>query len=1804
MNQGRFLKKGFSVVLAGALFFSMLAPVVSSKVDADGDDYDREVVSSSMVERLEKEEPEVTQSRPVVPEGDEIEGEESSSEVTSSDGASSGTASSEASSSGVSSSEESSSEVSSSSGGSSGTASSEGSSSGMSSSEGASSEGSSSEGSSSEGSSSETSSSEVSSSDVSSSEVSSSEVSSSEDLPLEELDRSAVIEYTVKFYEKDKLKLIDTVLVKEGTAIQSFPTPADINNLEFSNVWVDGKGRQYGPSNKTLVDSDIDLVPVYNDVTKHTVRFLVDGSERHKVEVIHGKSMGVNFPADPSDKPSAKFIGWGTGIADKEEYASVTGQYYSYTVVNANEDLEAYWRRDIEFENAGTRRVADGSTLGSVPTASKTENKGNISYQYPQDMFEGWFEEGTSTKIEIGYTPTKQTTKAVAKWKELSSVNTYTVTFQFSKVAGAGADVVISGVPKGATIFDLPELSVPGVELLGWYNGNDKWTASTAVTGNVTLVPKTDTTKYQVTIKSHDTTKTVTVPHGQTVASIEEIPDPKPYTKTYTVYLDDGTTEERTAEYKFVGWRLGTESWSITNNVVTRAITLDAAYAGESGGGGSGPSDPNQYVTVKFYSYEGSNPPEKTVTIVKDQSVFGFTPKDRVGFTFRHWYVKNDSSKKEVEFPVKAGNDIDYIGYWEQDIQVVFDSKGGDKIGVQTIQAGGKATRPSVTPAKEGYVFEGWSETAQGNSSANDLVKFDFENIAITTSKAPGARFYLYAWYRPSTTITYHYNLESETISYIRELSEGEPCVFYNHTPDSKVVPNGWVLEGWYTAPVGGVKMEVSQPIDLGENTNVYARWNKGGITICFDPNSDDVPVGSVHEAITKSFEVGYTGSIVPPGFYYEGDGQQKGILSNGWYRDNACTNGPVDFTNILNGVESGETITLYGKWEAIDENKKVKAIFNANGGTFPGSGEILEIQVKMGQTAPSSITYPIAPTGKAGVIFGRWFLDQECTEEASLDEPLFTDTTFYARWAYDVKFVDFYKNKTFSQCAMPGRTVPRPDDPIDDKLTFVGWKFGSSDKMLWNFWTNVVDKPMTLNAVWAAEVSFDAMGGQSGPKEVRVMRDAAKKTIKAVADPVREGYRFGGWYKDSACTEENRFYFDGESTPTQVTENLTLYAKWSGVFGLTVECDPEAGGIILSRLDKEYLPGAEVSIAVEAAKGYRFAGWTVKTGDLSLTPSQAENPELTITMPSSPLTLVAHFKKMQPFGLEIVGKGTVTPQPESEYAVGEKISLTAKPEEGYRFAYWELTKQLSQGETPKAELLYGTAFSYEMPDCPLTVKAVFVQLYQLTVTAGVGGTLQEDVSGSYAEGDVVTITALPDRDFRFDQWETEESFSEGTLQSAAVSFKMPGHDLSMKAVFTPIYRLTVICGENGTVEGTASGDYPEFEMIDITAKPNAGYRLSHWEYSGYIVKMSNEIRQQFFMPEGWVVLKAVFVPVSTSGGGGGGSGGGPSGLSTSGSTLGPRSAQGTAAPTVYNLTETRTAFSQTTMNRLMARNSTSDVVLKGENVTFTFPKGTMKAVPGQTIYDFGVSFPDPATEQEIVGLAGTADVVVVRYRYSGQLPARAEIKIRVGDALAGKTVYYYYFNSETKKLELQQSAVADQNGWITVYQEHCSSYVVTATNLYQEPVPQVTPIAASGSAPVTAGTTPGTANGTQKQSAANSGTDSKAAGTVKTDGLKAAETLDTVNTGTGKTDAPKTEEGKPDEAQSTDGIKASQTSMDVSAKEGVAKDTDALRSDAQTGVLPDAGQSPASLIALLGAGFGAAALWGFRKFQKTRRHL
>ena len=134
------------------------------------------------------------------------------------------------------------------------------------------------------------------------------------------------------------------------------------------------------------------------------------------------------------------------------------------------------------------------------------------------------------------------------------------------------------------------------------------------------------------------------------------------------------------------------------------------------------------------------------------------------------------------------------------------------------------------------------------------------------------------------------------------------------------------------------------------------------------------------------------------------------------------------------------------------------------------------------------------------------------------------------------------------------------------------------------------------------------------------------------------------------------------------------------------------------------------------------------------------------------------------------------------------------------------------------------------------------------------------------------------------------------------------------------------------------------------------------------------------------------------------------------------------------------------TFATILAENATKDVIIKSNNnVTFTFAKGTMASVDGKTEYDFSTSINSAYVATMPSYITKDNFVSQINFNYSGKLPATANIRFYAGTEYAGQTLYYSLMNADNTFAEVQ-AVVVDADGYMTVKQDHCSSYVVTKT--------------------------------------------------------------------------------------------------------------------------------------------------------------
>ncbi len=153
---------------------------------------------------------------------------------------------------------------------------------------------------------------------------------------------------------------------------------------------------------------------------------------------------------------------------------------------------------------------------------------------------------------------------------------------------------------------------------------------------------------------------------------------------------------------------------------------------------------------------------------------------------------------------------------------------------------------------------------------------------------------------------------------------------------------------------------------------------------------------------------------------------------------------------------------------------------------------------------------------------------------------------------------------------------------------------------------------------------------------------------------------------------------------------------------------------------------------------------------------------------------------------------------------------------------------------------------------------------------------------------------------------------------------------------------------------------------------------------------------------------------------------------------------------TVIDVSDGKSAIQADTMKNLIADNQKNDVVIKTNNdITFTFAKGTMTETAGAGAYDFSTAVTSDIKEAGTLPAEVTENIFVSKivYNYSGQLPATASIRLNVGNAYAGETLYYSRLLDDGTIINMM-SAVVDKDGYMTVEQNHCSTYLITKQQL------------------------------------------------------------------------------------------------------------------------------------------------------------
>lgn len=117
--------------------------------------------------------------------------------------------------------------------------------------------------------------------------------------------------------------------------------------------------------------------------------------------------------------------------------------------------------------------------------------------------------------------------------------------------------------------------------------------------------------------------------------------------------------------------------------------------------------------------------------------------------------------------------------------------------------------------------------------------------------------------------------------------------------------------------------------------------------------------------------------------------------------------------------------------------------------------------------------------------------------------------------------------------------------------------------------------------------VTFNMQGHGMAPANQEIV---SGQTATTPEDPIADGYDFGGWYKEAACSHLWNFGVD------VVTANTTIFAKWTPI-SYNIEYTLNGGSVTAANPANYNIETATFTLNNPTKTGYDFAGWTGSNG-------------------------------------------------------------------------------------------------------------------------------------------------------------------------------------------------------------------------------------------------------------------------------------------------------------------------------------------------------------------------------------------------------------------------------------------------------------------------------------------------------------------------------------------------------------------------------------------------------------------------------
>ena len=565
----------------------------------------------------------------------------------------------------------------------------------------------------------------------------------------------------------------------------------------------------------------------------------------------------------------------------------------------------------------------------------------------------------------------------------------------------------------------------------------------------------------------------------------------------------------------FVGW-YDVNGKSMYECTIDQKMTFYAKYA--------------KAYDVTFDAQEGHfEDGEKKVTIKSYEGHY-FYPGNIIapeGKVFDGWY---DESGNKIDDSEYKGNTT-YYAHYKDAITITLEPNGGIGNSIQYKLGAGD------------YQYFSYSNSYFTHPDGKVLVGFKDKKTGKTYALGNGDQFYkdvtLYAQWADPVTVTFDCNGGStDKGNLIKETCGKNSGLPYDSTLHQTPKKKGKVFTGWHIGSVDGPKVEIYNAT-FDKDTVLYASYTDA-VTLTI--NYEGLNQESTTVDVAKGDSVSIQNYVnIPDDKYTVG------------YKIDGVTTGIETYQGVV--FDKDTTITV------VVANK-IKLTYDSNGAGF------------------ESVTQSVAKTNLYGGIFNNVFgktpegkylagwavgsPDGKVYTSTAYGVPFSEDTTLYAVWK-DGCTINLDFGNGADGYVQSGKTVKKGTSirldniaitqPLEGK-ELVGWRIDDNEKIIDKYAYYVVNKDITLHAVWADMITVTVQDPETD--EVLYTSQIAKGTSfnegYKVENHLPEGKSLFGWTLDKNKRDAIDLY------KTKFDKDVVLYPIYVDSVKVTLDWGNDGG--------------------------------------------------------------------------------------------------------------------------------------------------------------------------------------------------------------------------------------------------------------------------------------------------------------------------------------------------------------------------------------------------------------------------------------------------------------------------------------------------------------------------------------------------------------------------------------------------------------------------------------------------------------------